>query len=76
MDEAERGRRSTVYAENGCGMTWEYKSKRLDAHLEPQELESTLNALGREGWELVTVLLVVGTHALAFLKRPEASDES
>ena len=49
---------------------WEYEVKRIDTHLEPQDIADTLTILGTEGWELLTVVQVIGTHALAFLKRP------
>ena len=49
---------------------WEYEVKRIDTHPEPQDIADTLTTLGTEGWELVTVVQVIGTHALASLKRP------
>ena len=54
--------------------TWEFKAKRIETHFEPAEIENVLNALGKEGWELITVIQVIGTHGLAFFKRSLASD--
>ena len=50
--------------------TWEYK--RIDRHLEEEQLldEEELNALGAEGWELVTSVIYAST-ASFYLRRPK-----
>ena len=46
-------------------MKWEYISIRLNDN------HSSLNKLGQEGWELVSVVFDVSGHALlAYFKRP------
>jgi len=48
---------------------WEYKVVYLDQRAEAKDKTlSTLNELGREGWELVTLFLGAG-HNPAYFKR-------
>jgi hypothetical protein len=47
---------------------WEYTSVASTKH---QELTEELRTLGREGWELVSVV-PAGVLLIAFLKRPRA----
>lgn len=47
--------------------TWEYVTVTVS---DPNELAGRLNALGRQGWELVSVSALQFNYVLAFLKRP------
>ena len=51
---------------------WEYRVEEIDLVAIP-DVESFLNDIGGEGWELVSVSLSVGgvtSHNIAFFKRP------
>jgi len=54
---------------------WEYKVTKLQGHWQGLYVEETLNDLGREGWEAVTLGWMVagangGGDAAVLLKRP------
>ena len=56
-------------------MKWEYRVELLDPDIDPlneglEGFAAALNALGQEGWELVSVGAKTGLKLLAFLKRP------
>jgi len=48
---------------------WEYMSRRLDTG-DLLEVDKELNALGEDGWELVSVTSLGIRHSIAYLKRP------
>lgn len=49
-------------------MNWEYKSVHISDGKDA-EIESVLNALGSEGWEMITLELEHGLFAWAVFKR-------
>lgn len=52
---------------------WEYVVYYLGEEGDPKQ-NDTLNNLGSMGWELVTVLILMGVGCTAYLKRPIWSD--
>ena len=50
--------------------TWEYKKLIMNVH---KDSEIELNALGKQGWELVSVAALSPLVQFAFLKRPSAT---
>jgi hypothetical protein len=46
----------SIYEESGIMKTWEYKVTTYLPPIQPNEIEESLNALGADGWELISVI--------------------
>ncbi len=57
---------------------WEYSVHRVDDHLSAELMETDLNAQGREGWEMVSIIACGPNHnaRTIFMKRPLAEPEN
>ena len=56
---------------------WEYKQVAVDAEIESEKLQSKLELLGEQGWELTSIITrrsATGADTLLFKRRKESKD--